>query len=127
MPRPNPNVTDNMPKYVPADLPKDVLNSFATKSPRYQVALDDTSPPSERLAVDRLRANNLSAAVVVSSRSCTKPIGKDSYGFLGNGNSTFITSIVTIFDIGPIPLHSSTETGKSPLPAQCAPTLHKGS
>ena len=54
MPRPNPNVTDNMPKYVPADLPKDVLNSFATKSPRYQVALDDTSPPSERLAVDRL-------------------------------------------------------------------------
>ena len=48
----NPDDTDDIPKHLPAGLSTYVLNYSSTKSPPYNVTLDDVSPTPERLEVE---------------------------------------------------------------------------
>ena len=55
----NPDDIHEVPKHLPADLTKYVLNSFSTMSPPLHVTLDDISPPPERLEVDHISEHQL--------------------------------------------------------------------
>ena len=50
---PEPDDIHDLPKHLPADLTKYVLNSFSTKSPPFHVTFD-ISPPPERLEVEQI-------------------------------------------------------------------------
>ena len=50
----NPDDIHDIPKHLPTDLTKYVLNSFSTKSPPLYVTLDDVSSRPERLQVDEI-------------------------------------------------------------------------
>ena len=55
----NPDDIHDLPKHLPADITKYVLNSFSTKSPPFHVTLDDISPPPERLEVEQITGHQL--------------------------------------------------------------------
>ena len=55
----NPDDVHDLPKHLPADLTKYVLNSFLTKSPPFHVTLDHISPPLERLEVEQVTGHQL--------------------------------------------------------------------
>ena len=55
----NPGDIHDLLKNLPADLTKFVLNSFSTKSPPFNVTLDDISPPPERLEVEQITGHKL--------------------------------------------------------------------
>ena len=61
----NPDDIHDIPKYLPADLTKDVLNSFSTRPPPFHVTLDDISPPPECFEVDQISGHQL-----VRGRGC---------------------------------------------------------
>ena len=55
----SPDDTNGIPKNLPADLTKYVLNSFTSKSPPFHVTFNYVSPPPERLEVEQVAGHQL--------------------------------------------------------------------
>ena len=61
----NPHDQGDMPRYLPAGLTQDVLNSFSKKSFPYYVTHDDVLTPLQRLEVEKIPADTNHSAVEV--------------------------------------------------------------
>ena len=55
----NPDDIHDLSKHLPANLAKNVLNSFSTTSPPFHVTVDHISPPPERVEIDQITGHQL--------------------------------------------------------------------